>query len=187
MRTPQRRPHGLPSNRLAIAQLGRGVGAVLLTLGTGLATIAPAHAQLVPNPRDRGTPSSTIGGGTRGGGCGDNTDAMPFVNLSEDQSAPGGVSFSVSDPSPSLYVHLPENRPDDAEFIILDGSGTIIERNRIDLAEADNTLKLPVFGEGENARTLEPNKSYRWAFVLICDAQDRGADRGVLGEVRLAD
>jgi hypothetical protein len=165
--------------------------AIATSIGSTLVAIAPATAQLVPNPQDRRTPTGTVGGGTRGNGCG--SDAMPFVNLSDNPNAPGGVSFSVRDPNPLLYIHLPEERPADAEFIVLDGSGTILERSALTLppaAEAERqVLALRLFAESGQGRgmRLEPQKSYRWAFVLICDREDRGADRGVIGEVRLMD
>ncbi|MCG9887255.1 MAG: DUF928 domain-containing protein [Cyanobacteria bacterium] len=166
--------------------------AIATSLGSTLAAIAPATAQLVPNPQDRRTPTGTVGGGTRGNGCGSTSD-MPFVNLSENPNAPGGVSFSVRDPNPLLYIHLPEERPADAEFIVLDGSGTILERSALTLPSASEpghqVLALRLFADSGQGRglSLEPQKSYRWAFVLICDREDRGADRGVLGEVRLMD
>lgn len=168
--------------------------ALLLAIASGLSglllAIAPAHAQLVPNPQDRRTPTGTVGGGTRGNGCG-NASAMPFVNLSEDANAPGGVAFSVRETNPTLYVHLPEERPANAEFIVLDGSGTILERSPLTLPPEDapgrQVLALPLFASSAQGRRLEPQKSYRWAFVMVCDLQDRGADRGVVGEVRLVE
>lgn len=195
----------------------RDRGAPTQTFGGG--------ANLIPNPRDRGTPTHTRSGSSTGGsptggipedaGIGpEDADPTrdrprpigpapagpadpvsppdpspcrdlepPFVNLSPDPAAPGGLVLEVAAANPTLHVHLPVERPAIAEWAIFDDGGTLLEVQQLPLPPEAEQVAFSAFTD-TGGQGLEPQKSYRWSLVLGCDAQDTSLNPGVLGELR---
>ncbi|GAB4355510.1 MAG: hypothetical protein Fur0042_24760 [Cyanophyceae cyanobacterium] len=107
----------------------------------------------------------------------------PFVNLSPDPDAPGGLMLEVVAANPTLHVHLPVERPAIAEWAIFDSSGTLLEVQQLPLPPEAEQVAFSAF-TAASGQGLEPQKSYRWSLVLGCDAQDPSLNSGVLGELR---
>jgi hypothetical protein len=203
-----------PDQTIQIVPSPRDRGTPSQTFGGG--------ANLIPNPRDRGTPSRTRSGSPTGGtpedaGIGPEDvvdpsrprlirptlivpgnpddpnspanaspcDALdpPFVNLSTDPAAPGGLVLTVADANPTLHAHLPQDRPAIAEWAIFDDGGTLIEVQQLPLPPEAEQVAFTAFTDA-SGQGLEPQKSYRWSLVLGCDAQDPSLNPGVLGELR---
>lgn len=165
----------------AVRHSSAGVVMAIL-VGCWLGMAASVAAQL-PTTGDRGSPGSTTGGATRGGGC--TADAPMAVGLSPDglkMAQDGEVVLFTTIANPTLYVQVPETTAEMAELIVLDGNGAMLGTQTAPLSGGNTTISMALFSDGG---TLAVGETYRWALSLVCDPGDRSSDRVILGTIEL--
>lgn len=158
----------------------------------GLGIVPSAQAIEFPDAGDRGAPSRTAGGGTRGEWC----DGNGWTEWSARALVPSNNVSTFSGQQASLWLHLSESFYDKtAEVYIQDlTSNDTVYEQQVDIASLnqearaqDNLIKvdLPEF-TGSGAPLLETGKTYYWDFSIICNPNDRAQDyvvRGILHRV----
>ncbi|NES83578.1 MAG: DUF928 domain-containing protein [Moorea sp. SIO2B7] len=137
----------------------------------------------------RGRALSSAGGGTRGGGeCTKDTltgkRKVPLVAMLTDKGrqteASNVLLYGKTESSaPTMYVYIPANSAQSAEFVVKTAEDEYIINQEFDLPEQNTgwiRLSLP-------NQSLEKNKSYEWELALICDIKDRNQDTYISGTI----
>jgi hypothetical protein len=140
--------------------------ASFLTLIVASSCLMPA-AQAQFKPPNRGAPSNTAGGATRGSSfCA--TGKTPLTVLVP--SSRIGLTVAAR---PTFFVYVPPTSAKTAEFVLQDDKDNDIYRTTIDLTGTPGitSLSLPA-----TAPALEVGKDYLWYFSLVCQPKDRLED-----------
>lgn len=158
---------------------------VSLTLLLSVSLAPPSYSLDFPDTGDRGAPSSTAGGGTRGGWCDagsawwDETSLFALVPKNN-------VSTFVGDKA-SLWIHLgPIFSQKRAELFVQHAqTKEVVYRQELTLGAFDSNLimqlDLPAIQQESGEPLLNKNEEYSWEFAVICDSGDRARDYYING------
>ncbi|MBN3944726.1 MAG: DUF928 domain-containing protein [Nostoc sp.] len=124
-----------------------------------------------PPVDDRGAPSQTSGGGTRGSSCIDGN--IPLTPLMPSQNNLGKTVAA----NPTLYWYVPKNTAQSGEFSLTDEKGNQVYLTTFKLPSSPGVIQLKLPANF----SLQIGKYYRWNFAIICDFQDRAQDKFVNG------
>lgn len=128
-----------------------------------------------PPADDRGAPSRSAGGGTRGPSCIE-PGSLPLTALMPTRDNVGTTATK----NPTLFLYVPKNNAKSAEFVVVDDRGQEVYTSSFPLTSTGGILKVNV----PESASLEVGKNYVWQFALICQSEDRSQDRFVRGEIR---
>jgi hypothetical protein len=136
-----------------------------------------------PKTEPRSGNVSTIGGGTRGEACFPPTSATAqeqpltlLLPLSRE-----GQSMSAN---PTVFVFVPTTVVRTAELFVADQAGNVLDRQLVTLTGRPGIIKLPMLSPG---KSLQLDKTYNWAFSIICDPIDRSSDLNAIGSIKRVD
>lgn len=133
----------------------------------------PPRISLEFPPTQGENPQSTVGGSTRGE-CLEKDKALTFLG-------PGTPQLNTTTPSPSFFFYIPL-KPDlsraiDTEFELTQNQQKLfISQGKINQAGILQ-VQLPA------STSLALHQPYKWAFTIICDPLDQGANKWVEGEI----
>ena len=115
-------------------------------------------------PPNRGTPATTEGAGTRGSSC----IALSERNKLQPLIPTGNIGLTVSE-HPTFFGYIPKSNATQGQFVLIDQNNQLVYRTSFALPSQPGivSINLPA------TVTLEIGKQYQWAFVLICDPEDR--------------
>ncbi|MGD1851994.1 MAG: DUF928 domain-containing protein [Cyanophyceae cyanobacterium] len=181
---PHTRIHPL-AKCLSISALVLGhLGLSLLPSQAGLlGGIAEFGARLkFPPTQDLGSPSRSTGGGTRGGECIAEGEAVPIQAI-----VPPATHNKTSDATPEIVVYVGDTSASDIEVRMFDAGFNLVgpvDPHRISLDGRKSGLVTVSLLPDDLA--LEPG-NYRWSVMLVCDANssDRAGDPFDLGELEV--
>lgn len=125
-----------------------------------------------PPVDDRGAPSQTLGGGTRGSSCIDGS-GIPITPLMPSKNNFGKTVAA----NPTLYWYIPQNTAQSGELALTDEAGNQVYLTTFKLPSTPGIIKLDLPAN----ISLQIGKYYRWYFTMICDFQDRAQDQSVKG------
>ncbi|MGB2927159.1 MAG: DUF928 domain-containing protein [Limnothrix sp.] len=150
--------------------------AIAATPQAEISSVAP-QIELTQLPKPNvGSPSSTEGGGKRGGCISPEGKALFSPVLPADS-----VANTVSS-SPSLWWNIPENDAVKAELSVFtqgNAEDSLVHYQVInDINEKSGLLQITL---PDNA--LESNRSYWWDLTLACDEVDRSGDIFLFGSI----
>ena len=153
----------------------------LLITATLLLSTLPGYSLEFPDTRDRGAPSRTASGGTRGDRCqlpaGKRISALvPHNNIN-----------TFAGPQASLWLRIPAELSQKRAEIFVQNPETfeIIYQQQFllsDLETGISKINLPATDD-EGTPLLAAEKDYFWEFAVICDAADRTRDHIAQGFV----
>ncbi|MEG4282489.1 DUF928 domain-containing protein [Microcoleus sp. A006_D1] len=128
---------------------------------------------------DRSSPPSQPTRSPEGvrGSCGSNGQLNLTALVPENK-----IGRTVSD-YPTLFFYLPKTDAQLAEFTLLDPSGKEIYKQTLTISNLSGVIGVSI-PPNQSVPPLEVGKNYRWNFTVICDSQDRSADRLEIGTVR---
>ncbi|MFB2837298.1 DUF928 domain-containing protein [Floridanema evergladense] len=138
-------------------------------------------------PPDRGVPSSTAPGGSRGGICEQDQkqdQSIPSLGLTAlrpDDSLERGMGLTLES-QPQFLVYMPQTSAEYAQFTLKNEQGNNVYQTkefRIKGQPGIISISLP-----KNSIQLENNKNYTWYISLICNPQNRAKDVYVTGWIR---
>src|SRR4028119_1956411 len=89
---------------------------------------------------------------------------------------------TVSD-YPKFFFYLPQPNAELAEFILEDENGNLIYGQALTIKNLSGVIGVSI-PANTNVPPLEVGKKYSWVFSLVCDPQDRAADKVEKGTVR---
>lgn len=127
-----------------------------------------------PPADDRGAPSRSAGGGTRGPSCIEPGN-LPLTALMPTRDNVGTTATI----DPTLFLYVPKNNAKSAEFVVVDDRGEEVYVSNFPLASTGGILKVSV----PKSASLQVGKNYVWQFALICESEDRSQDSFVRGEI----
>ncbi len=127
-----------------------------------------------PAGPSRGATGRTSGGGTRGDSCVldktmELTALMPGDNV--------GTTVATE---PTLFVYVPQNTAESAELVVIDEEGNPVYSNTFEISNTNGIVKVNL---PKNAG-LSQGQEYIWQFALVCDSNDRAADKYVQGTLK---
>lgn len=151
---------------------------IAMTLGL----IQPTQAVEFPDAGDRGAPSRTAGGGTRGEWC----EGGEWSEWSARALVPSNNVSTFSSEQASLWLHVSESfNNKTAEVYVKDTvSHEAVYEQQIELNNLyDNSLVQVNLPELNDAGTplLKTERDYYWEFSIICDPDNRAQDYVVQG------
>lgn len=149
--------------------------------GLQLAKAQSNHESLVAIEFPAGPPRDatgiTSGGGTRGDSC------VVEKTIGLTALMPGNNVGTTVATDPTLFVYVPKNTAKSAELVVIDEDGNQVYSNTFDISNANGIVKVNL---PKNAN-LSAGKEYIWQFALVCDSNDRAADRYVQGTLKLVE
>jgi hypothetical protein len=89
---------------------------------------------------------------------------------------------TVSD-YPTFFFYLPQPNAELAEFILEDENGNLIYGQALTIKNLSGVIGVSI-PANTNVPPLEVGKNYTWVFSLVCDPEDRSADKAERGTVR---
>jgi hypothetical protein len=89
---------------------------------------------------------------------------------------------TVSD-YPTFFFYLPQPNAELAEFILEDENGNLIYGQALTIKNLSGVIGVSI-PANTNVPPLEVGKKYTWVFSLVCDPEDRSADKVERGTVR---
>jgi len=127
-----------------------------------------------PAGPSRGATGRTSGGGTRGDSCVlektmELTALMPGDNV--------GTTVATE---PTLFVYVPQNTAESAELVVIDEEGNPVYSKTFEIASANGIVKVNLPKDAG----LNQGQEYIWQFALVCDSNDRAADKYVQGTLK---
>jgi hypothetical protein len=126
-----------------------------------------------PPPPNRGNPTTTLPGGTRGSYCTQkNKERISIVGL-----MPKDKVISTLSPHPTMYFYIPKNNAKALELFVADAEGKPIYYQQFELNKQIGWLKLSL----PTTLTLSENQFLKWEFSLICSLGDRSNDDFISG------
>ena len=128
-----------------------------------------------PPADDRGAPSRSVGGGTRGPSCIEK-DTPPLTALTPTRSNIGTTAST----NPTIFLYVPKTIAKLAEFVVVDDAGNEVYASNFSLPGTDGIVKLNV----PQSASLKVGKDYLWQFALVCDDEDRSNDQFIRGKIR---
>ncbi|MEO0520746.1 MAG: DUF928 domain-containing protein [Cyanobacteria bacterium P01_A01_bin.116] len=164
-----------------------GMSPVVL-LAAQLMAPMPGYSVEFPDAGDRGAPSRTAGGGTRGGLCeGGDWMAQSIRALVPNNN----VSTFVGDRA-SLWIYVADGFAQKTAEIYVQDPRTrqVVHQKQLSLAALGDggilQLELPAT-DAEGAPLLEKEQNYFWEFAIICNPDDRTQDYIVRGFINQMD
>jgi len=131
-----------------------------------------------------GDEKPTVSGGSRVARC----KCENFPQISVTALVPENkIGRTVSD-YPTFFFYLPQPNAELAEFILEDESGNQIYQQDLTIKNLSGVIGVSI-PANTNVPPLEVGKKYTWVFSLVCDPDDRSADkveRGVVQRVELS-
>lgn len=124
-------------------------------------------AQYQP-PTDRGAPSGTVSGGTRGGKC-ELDKNIPGPPLSALVPANDKWRLTVEE-KPEFFVYIPQSSAQTAEFVLKDENQKNVYRTSFPISSKAEIIRITL---PKNVAALEIGKSYYWYFTVFCNTQNR--------------
>jgi len=173
-------------------------GKLLLSASFSVSTIAfsglmslPSHALEFPDTGDRGAPSSTAGGGTRGGWC---EEDWAWTETSLLALAPKNNVITFSGDQAFLRIHAASIFNQKTAEIFVQNAATkavVYEAQlTIDTVEPGQFVEVVLPATTTSgAPLLEKGELYTWEFAVICNTGDRARDyyiNGLLEPVEVA-
>jgi hypothetical protein len=92
------------------------------------------------------------------------------------------IGRTVSD-YPTFFFYLPQPNAELAEFILEDENGNLIYEQALTIKNLSGVIGVSI-PANTNVPRLEVGKNYTWVFSLVCDPEDRSADKVERGTVR---
>jgi len=131
-----------------------------------------------------GDEKPTVSGGPRVVRC----KCQNFPQISVTALVPENkIGRTVSD-YPTFFFYLPQPNAELAEFILEDENGNLIYQQDLTIKNLSGVIGVSI-PANTNLPPLEVGKKYTWVFSLVCDPDDRSADkveRGVVQRVELS-
>lgn len=133
-------------------------------------------------PPDRGAPSSTRGGASRGGVCDQDQSipSLPLIALRPANSLAGGIGLTLES-QPQFLVYLPQTLAEKAEFTLKDEQGNNVYQAEFPINGKAGIISISL---PKNSIKLELDKDYDWYFSIICNPKNRVKDSSVNGWIR---
>jgi hypothetical protein len=145
------------------------------TVSAGPRFIQPTEDR---DPRDTGFPGTqSQGPGLVRGNCENFPQASVTALVPENK-----IARTVSD-YPTFFFYLPQPNAELAEFILQDENGKLIYSQALTIKNLSGVIGVSI-PANTNVPPLEVGKKYTWVFSLVCDADDRAADKVEKGTVR---
>ncbi|MBW4520682.1 MAG: DUF928 domain-containing protein [Scytolyngbya sp. HA4215-MV1] len=144
-----------------------------LAVAIGLAVgLAPFVALASYTPPRLGKPGRRVGAGVRGVCMESGRPLMPLV--------PTNAFGTTVEDQPTLFWYVPPTSAQSAEFTLLDENYKEVYKTTLPLQKVPGIIsfQLPA------GTMLELQKSYRWQFSLVCDANVPSANPFVEGEIQ---
>jgi hypothetical protein len=85
------------------------------------------------------------------------------------------IARTVSD-YPTFFFYLPQPNAELAEFILEDENGNLIYGQALKIKNLSGVIGVSI-PANTNVPPLEVGKKYSWVFSLVCDPEDRSADK----------
>ena len=117
------------------------------------------------------------GAGFVRGKCGD-LPQVSFTALVPENK----IARTISD-YPTFFFYLPQPNAELAEFILEDENGNQIYGQALTIKNLSGVIGVSI-PANTNVPPLEVGKKYSWVFSLVCDPEDRAADKVEKGTVR---
>jgi hypothetical protein len=92
------------------------------------------------------------------------------------------IARTISD-YPTFFFYLPQPNAELAEFILEDENGNQIYGQALTIKNLSGVIGVSI-PANTNVPPLEVGKKYSWVFSLVCDPEDRAADKVEKGTVR---
>lgn len=127
-----------------------------------------------PAGPSRDATGRTSGGGTRGDSC------VLEKTIGLTALMPGNNIGTTVATEPTLFVYVPKNSAQSAELVVIDDAGNPVYSNTFAISSINGIVKVNL---PKNAG-LTPGKEYIWQFALVCDGNDRAADKYVQGTLK---
>lgn len=130
-----------------------------------------------PPADDRGAPSRTTGGGTRGPiqSCVEE-GVLPLTAL---MPTPNNVATTATT-NPTFFMYVPKTIAKSAEFVVVDETGKEVYVSNFSLPQTNGIVKVNI----PQSSSLKVGQEYRWLFALVCDEKERSNDQFVEGKIR---
>jgi hypothetical protein len=84
---------------------------------------------------------------------------------------------------PTFFFYLPQPNAELAEFILEDENRNLIYEQALTIKNSSGVISVSI-PANTNVQPLEVGKKYTWVFSLICDPEDRSADKVESGTIR---
>lgn len=158
---------------------------VSLTLLLSVSLVPPSYGLDFPDTGDRGAPSSTAGGGTRGGWC--DLESAWWDETSLFALVPKNNVSTFAGDQASLWIHLgPIFSQKRAEIFVQHAqTREVVYRQELTLEAFDYNhvmqIDLPAIQQESGEPLLNKNEEYSWEFAVICDEGDRARDYYING------
>ncbi|MBD2182840.1 DUF928 domain-containing protein [Planktothrix sp. FACHB-1355] len=131
---------------------------------------------------NRGAPTSTAGGASRGEQCQNDGDtSLRLTALMPTDKF--GLTVTAN---PKIFFYIPTTSASTAEFVLKDDRDTDIYRQTFPITGTPGIVSLSPF-QGANRPSLEKGKNYKWYLVLRCNSTDQINDPFVEGWMELTD
>lgn len=152
-------------------------------MAASLAMPSVGYALEFPDTGDRGAPSSTAGGGTRGGWCEEN---VTWADTSLQALAPKNNVITFAGDQASLWLHASDIFEQKTAEIFVQNADTqaVIYEAQLQLEglEPGKLIKVDLPATTATGEPLlEKGKTYTWEFAIICSTGDRTQDYYVNG------
>ncbi|WP_013320339.1 DUF928 domain-containing protein [Gloeothece verrucosa] len=132
-----------------------------------------------PPTGDRKAPKTTAGGGTRSDdiACISAKEGdIPLVALMPNRENIG----KTATPTPTFYWYVPKTQAKSGEFVMTDQQGNEVYYTNFALPNQPGIIKLTV----PQKANLQPDQTYSWSFMVVCDPQYRNRDKFVEGKIQ---
>ncbi|MFB2898413.1 DUF928 domain-containing protein [Aerosakkonemataceae cyanobacterium BLCC-F50] len=140
----------------------------LTTIGQKEA-ISPKGMEIAEyKPRDRGVPSQTASGASRGGKC-EQDNNIPGPPLSALVPANDTSRLTVEG-KPDFFVYIPQSSAQMAEFVLKDENQKNLYRTTFPISGKAEIVEITL---PNNVYPLEKNQKYYWYFTVFCNTQNR--------------
>jgi hypothetical protein len=127
-----------------------------------------------PPPEDVDAPSSTGGGGTRGGCLMGKLPLTPVV--------PSNDLVTTLSAHPTLFWYVPgtRNQAHSALFVLSDSQDKAVYQTKLELKGTPGIVKLSV----PTTVSLQPSKTYKWKFSVLCGLDNEQVGGYVEGSIK---
>jgi hypothetical protein len=142
-------------------------------------TTVAAGPRLIQPQEDIDLTNNRYGGGAGlvRGQCGD-LPQVSFTALVPENK----IGRTVSD-YPTFFFYLPQPNAELAEFTLEDENSNLIYGQALTIKNLPGVIGVSI-PANNNVPPLEAGKNYIWKFSLVCDPEDRSADKVQKGTVR---
>jgi len=147
---------------------------------------ASSYALNFPDTGDRGAPSSTAGGGTRGGWC---EEDITWADTSLFALVPKNNVSTFAGEQASLWIHMAAGLSQNRAEIFVQNAQTheVVYQKEMTLEsfETNHTMQLNLPATNASGEPLlNADQTYKWEFAVICDDGDRARDYYINGLIQ---